>query len=1015
MQQDGYFSYGIVTGVIGNTIMILGNDGKIYRYNHISSLKLPVYSRVCFCLIHGKVTSFQVCKNTADTGKILSLSENDCRVITEKGEILLFQPEKNHSWKKNQKVKFDIVPPEKGDDFASAKNVSLFYDEIIDEKTKKNIYDILKSNFEFGRPYEINEIMDCLVRNNIKTANFGYRNDILFLEVFTEFIRFEYPSNRVILFDPCDTIKKYETAVNILRQIGYDSPTNLQQYVFRDRNFWEQKKVIIMGSTSSGKTVVPFVKFLADHEDSPNKIPKLLFVVNLRALASQIKKDMQKVFSYFRMADRNFKIAVSTSEHTSNDDDIKNGDTDAAVVMYEKLFIFLATVPNILDKYDYIIFDEAGTIESDERGAKIDIIFSHVCRNKKVNTFFLANTYDSWQQYIEKYGLYPFRYYSRPVRIDEFLKKKKSESDYAKYDYHAQNLCEDLPWKFDSLLFNICRDELTKKHKMIIFRFSQKDTVNMCVKIYKNLKNMIKVPSRSEQEAMIQAFYREYGVYRYELLSVYDTSEKLAALYNGITFHNASVPESIRSAVENELLGKPAVIRNGIRLVVATETLAYGLNGNVDTVIMTTMLKEGKKLPVTYNTYRNCIGRCGRLGYVDRGTAYTFLSRKFFGDTQKNIPSTIGFYSNTVHRGQEIISSFSRIVSHNNMDQLAFYLLNMMRNDVYTEDEIVDMVLSIPHNGQYKMEDVHSLIKQTLCFLIEEKMLKKYEKEDDDEKDKDELIQDDIERYTVTEKGKKYQAYVISVSNYVKIKELLPKCFCNGFYIADYLTALAELDGISNKSENFLMIPDLYKKQEISLAHMQFEGIKKLAEYVIPVMLKRGHISLELHKEILSSIKYATEKKLLKDSLYQTAVGIKIVMAAYLWMYGADVRTISKIEGFDDVTLLNIRRQIGEKMSYYTDIAGVSAIYAKIQDDVKKRFPYLSLSLFYGINPDWLEKYKIHEFNSVSDANFYRMLSEFFFRYQNIRNNTDMEDFRKEFRQLDQDQQNLLKQEGINI
>ena len=90
MQEDGYFSYAIVTGVIGNTIMILGNDGKIYRYNHISSLKLPVYSRVCFCLIHGKVTSFQVCKNTADTGKILSLSENDCRVITEKGEILLF-------------------------------------------------------------------------------------------------------------------------------------------------------------------------------------------------------------------------------------------------------------------------------------------------------------------------------------------------------------------------------------------------------------------------------------------------------------------------------------------------------------------------------------------------------------------------------------------------------------------------------------------------------------------------------------------------------------------------------------------------------------------------------------------------------------------------------------------------------------------------------------------------------------------------------------------------------------
>lgn len=561
-------------------------------------------------------------------------------------------------------------------------------------------------------------------------------------------------------------------------------------------------------------------------------------------------------------------------------------------------------------------------------------------------------------------------------------------------------------------MYDMCLNELLIGHKLILFRFSQKDTINLCVNIYNHLLSFTNIPDDEEIEKMISDFCREYNIYRYEFKTVYNNDKKLYALYNGITFHNASMPESIRSAIENELLGSPKVIRNGIRIVVATETLAYGLNGNVDTVIMTTMLKHEKdqKNPVTYNTYHNCIGRSGRLGYVDSGTAYTFLPAELlYKDQKMKTPEQIiRFYSRTVSDCHEINGAFGNIVKENDKNNFAFYLLNLMQNKICKLSDLTEMVLSVPSQFNYDPTALKRLIVDSVRFLKNEDMLSEYSTEDEE-------TEENITGYYVTGKGKKYQAYAISIKDYKKIGEIFEKCGSDSFYIADYLIELTGIRSILKKSMHFIVSPQMISDKENNLFYIQLQGLINLKNYVLPLMTKRKHISYDMQREIESALHSADTQIIIEKPLYEKLVEIKSLLIAYMWIYGADAEIIDRIVGWSDETILNIRRDIGEKMSYYTDIAGVSAVYSSVTDDTKKCLKYLSLALFYGINFDWLKKYDLYEFNNADDAAMYHALSVSFCHYQYAVETNDIGSFKREFELLEPYQQKILLEEGVNI
>jgi helicase len=86
-----------------------------------------------------------------------------------------------------------------------------------------------------------------------------------------------------------------------------------------------------------------------------------------------------------------------------------------------------------------------------------------------------------------------------------------------------------------------------------------------------------------------------------------------------VAFHNADLERDERRVVE-EAFRAP---KSEIRVIVATTTLAMGINTPAEAVVIAGLEHPGDP-PVAYSVaeYKNMIGRAGRLGFADHGSSY---------------------------------------------------------------------------------------------------------------------------------------------------------------------------------------------------------------------------------------------------------------------------------------------------------------------------------------------------------------------------------------------------------
>ena len=84
-----------------------------------------------------------------------------------------------------------------------------------------------------------------------------------------------------------------------------------------------------------------------------------------------------------------------------------------------------------------------------------------------------------------------------------------------------------------------------------------------------------------------------------------------------IAFHNADLEPIERATVEAEFRDP----RSSLRVVVATTTLAMGINTPAEAVVIEG-LDYRRNHPYSVADYKNMVGRAGRLGHVDAGESY---------------------------------------------------------------------------------------------------------------------------------------------------------------------------------------------------------------------------------------------------------------------------------------------------------------------------------------------------------------------------------------------------------
>lgn len=708
-----------------------------------------------------------------------------------------------------------------------------------------------------------------------------------------------------------------ERAGEIMRSLGYPGMTELQKTALRSCTYAGGAREFIIGDTSSGKTLVPLVAFQAGRLE--NAGCKLLYVLPYRALAAQKQADLERIFP-------GLDIKMSTSEFSASDDAISMGRCDIGIIIYEKAALFLAKNSGFLSCYSHILFDEIGIVEVMERGFKADYLLNHACRNTGGNLYLLATPYFDWTPYITCYGFQERRETSRPVIIETSAvvidpPKAGQQDSRQSFKENLRQRREDIEKECLQKIAGLCGEQLAAGHKVLIFAndrmFVRRLARSLNEKLYGGKWRENFSIAQGRQKLLDNLYMSEA-----DILSVFGEEEDIKAYYNGITFHNASLPEDLREKIEGDFLGES----NRLQIVCATETLAFGLNSNVDTVIIARLDKKdgGEPRKLTTNEYRNYIGRSGRFGSREKGFAYTICrDRAEYKHWQSlDAPSA---------QAAQLQNSFTeeRLDAKNMLMFLHFY----DSREIISIRQLIEVIHSFPIRADDA--SLEEAAKEAVAHLKQRDLIR----EGFNEKTLEEGCR-------ITDRGRSILGYIIDMETYDKLARNARWLFRESTPLFDFLHEICSCPEISvtngaaltpeRAAEKYGWIAAFLEKlrKEGNISPQLYASITRNKSLGF---FKRGNLSNGKFK----NIPQPEDRRFLYSTLFQTAM--------YSWMRSVNLTQIADRTGVEYQRL----QSKGAKIKYIID-----AMLNTFSDDLPRgaytRMELIGASCYYGVRLDVL-------------------------------------------------------------
>ncbi|WID99678.1 DEAD/DEAH box helicase (plasmid) [Bosea vestrisii] len=361
--------------------------------------------------------------------------------------------------------------------------------------------------------------------------------------------------------------------------------------------------LVVSAPTSSGKTLVGELAALKQVLERKRAI----FLLPLKALVADKRRHFQSTYAAF---------GVRTIEATGETDDISpfiRGQYDIALLTYEKFAAVALSYPHVLAQAGVIVVDEAQMIADESRGANLEFVLTliRMQRRADVEPQIIAlsavigdtNGLERWL------GAKLLRRTERPVPLDEGL--LLGDGSYRFLDSAAgQERRSDGPiirrlfgkGSSQDLIIPLVQKLVGEGQQVIVFR-EQKGETRGCARY---LADALGLPPASEALEQLPAGDPSQA-----------SQDLRTTLAQGVAFHNADLEPEERRIVE-EAFRDPAA---KLRVIAATTTLAMGVNTPASSVIIAGLQHPGDK-PYSIAEYKNLVGRAGRLGYAEKGTAY---------------------------------------------------------------------------------------------------------------------------------------------------------------------------------------------------------------------------------------------------------------------------------------------------------------------------------------------------------------------------------------------------------
>jgi superfamily II DNA/RNA helicase len=391
---------------------------------------------------------------------------------------------------------------------------------------------------------------------------------------------------------------------------------------------------IIRMPTSAGKTRIAELAIV--HTLIHNPGAKCVYVAPYRALVAELQHSFLHLLN-----DLGYQISsVPGAYESDNFEDLLFRNADVLVITPEKLDLLLRAKADFLANVQLIVLDEAHIIHDQRRGMKYELLLTRLMRKLPAARYIVLSAViphesledfaqwlnasikedlltSSWRPSLQRYAAFEWRGQTGVIRY-------APEAD-------EQVLREFVPGIIHQQLFEYTNPQTGRIKRQrfpdgnskaqvaaeLAFKFAELGPVL----VFCTQTNFVEAVARALQEKLellaltdtnVPAYFAGSPERRSALLAHEWLGDRpFADWFNaGVGVHYGALPEVIRHAVE-------ADFRQGkLRVLIATNTLAQGVNLPVKTVIFHSCWRyvDGSRERISARDYWNIAGRAGRAG-----------------------------------------------------------------------------------------------------------------------------------------------------------------------------------------------------------------------------------------------------------------------------------------------------------------------------------------------------------------------------------------------------------------
>ena len=402
-----------------------------------------------------------------------------------------------------------------------------------------------------------------------------------------------------------DSLEKYGFPSDLINKLRVSIPklNELQIEAINNYGIFSGKNLVVSAPTSSGKTLIG--ELVAVQASLLHK--RAVFLLPLKALVNEKHLDFQKKYKEYGL-----KIIRASGETNDDVPSFIKGQFDICLLTYEKFMALSLSNPHVLEQIGVVVIDEAQMITDKNRGANLEFLITMLNVRRKhgiapqlITLSAVTGDTKGFERWIDGNLL---KWTKRPVELVEGIIRTDGSFRYKDWKTGEEKTDSYIRPQYDKgssqdWIIPLVRRLVGENKKVIVFREKKGETRGAAMYLSRELNlptdtdTISKLP-RNDDSILLD--------------------DLIASLEGGVAFHNSNLTKEERSIIEDSFRDKDS----SLRVIVATTTLAMGINTPAEAVIVAG-LEHPFTGPYSVAEYKNIIGRAGRLGYSEKG--YSFL------------------------------------------------------------------------------------------------------------------------------------------------------------------------------------------------------------------------------------------------------------------------------------------------------------------------------------------------------------------------------------------------------